>query len=212
MPLYASVRTWRPTAAGRASVSVVSCLSFSVTVRATRAPSKRAFAIVMSCVLNTICVVGRRTSSAMLSVPRSVFAAASGVSAMRVVERHDGLGQAPGRGVEVERRYVRAGRRGGTQDERGRKSEPRESIQHPAAFRTNTELPYRYAGTSTCMNDDRTNQDPEDVALEDADPPTDGGKGDEYDEGVVAADDTGMLGGEQLITQMEIERGLRGGD
>ena len=62
------------------------------------------------------------------------------------------------------------------------------------------------------MNDDRTNQDPEDVALEDADAPTDGGKGDEYDEAVVAADDTGMLGGEQLITQMEIERGLRGGD
>ena len=62
------------------------------------------------------------------------------------------------------------------------------------------------------MNDDRTNQDPEDVALEDADAPTDGGKGDEYDEGVIAADDTGMLCGEQLITQMEIERGLRGGD
>ena len=62
------------------------------------------------------------------------------------------------------------------------------------------------------MNDDRTNQAPEDVALEDTDAPTDGGKGDQYDEGVVAADDTGMLGGEQLITQMEIERGLRGGD
>ena len=60
------------------------------------------------------------------------------------------------------------------------------------------------------MNDDRANQDPEDAVLEDADAPTDGGKGDEYDEAVVAADDTGMLGGEQLITQMEIERGLRG--
>ncbi len=60
------------------------------------------------------------------------------------------------------------------------------------------------------MNDDRANQDPEDAAPEDADAPTDGGKGDEYDEAVLAADDTGMLGGEQLITQMEIERGLRG--
>lgn len=63
------------------------------------------------------------------------------------------------------------------------------------------------------MNDDRANQDPDDAALEaalDSDEPTDGGKGDEFDEGVVAADDTGMLGGEQLITQMEIERGLRG--
>jgi len=60
------------------------------------------------------------------------------------------------------------------------------------------------------MNDDRENQNPEDAVLDDADAPTDGGKMDEYDEGVVAADDTGMLGGEQLITQMEIERGLRG--
>ena len=60
------------------------------------------------------------------------------------------------------------------------------------------------------MNDDRENQDPEDTTRDDADAPTDGGKGDEYDEAVIAADDTGMLGGEQLITQMEIERGLRG--
>ncbi|MDQ6941619.1 MAG: hypothetical protein M3169_03780 [Candidatus Eremiobacteraeota bacterium] len=59
------------------------------------------------------------------------------------------------------------------------------------------------------MNDDRETQDPDDAVL-DADAPTDGGKGDEYDEGVIAADDTGMLGGEQLITQIEIERGLRG--
>jgi hypothetical protein len=49
------------------------------------------------------------------------------------------------------------------------------------------------------MNDNRENQDPEDAALDDANAPTDGGKGDEFDEGVVAADDTGMLGGEQLI-------------
>jgi hypothetical protein len=61
------------------------------------------------------------------------------------------------------------------------------------------------------MNDDRETQDPDDAALDTAEP-TDGGKGDEYDEAVVAADDTGMLGGEQLITQMEIERGLRGGE
>jgi len=64
------------------------------------------------------------------------------------------------------------------------------------------------------MNDNPETQDLEDATLEDAaldaDAPTDGGKGDQYDEGVVAADDTGMLGGEQLITQMEIERGLRG--
>jgi hypothetical protein len=59
------------------------------------------------------------------------------------------------------------------------------------------------------MNDNRETQDPDDAAL-DADAPADGGKGDEYDEAVVAADDTGMLGGEKLITQMEIERGLRG--
>ena len=63
------------------------------------------------------------------------------------------------------------------------------------------------------MNDDPQAQAPDDAELDAAlasDEPTDGGKGDEYDEAVVAADDTGMLGGEQLITQMEIERGLRG--
>ena len=63
------------------------------------------------------------------------------------------------------------------------------------------------------MNDDRNTQAADDAEIEaalDSDAPTDGGKGDEYDEAVVAADDTGMLGGEQLITRMEIERGLRG--
>jgi hypothetical protein len=64
------------------------------------------------------------------------------------------------------------------------------------------------------MNDDPQTQAPDDeAAVEaalDSDEQTDGGKGDEYDDAVVAADDTGMLGGEQLITQMEIERGLRG--
>ncbi len=71
----------------------------------------------------------------------------------------------------------------------------------------NTELPYR--GYERLMNDDREIPDSDDAAL-DAEAPTDGGKGDQFDDGVLAADDTGMLGGEQLITQMEIERGLRG--
>jgi hypothetical protein len=66
------------------------------------------------------------------------------------------------------------------------------------------------------MNDNRETQAPDDAALDledgapDADAPTDGGVMDEYDEAVAAADDTGMVGSEQLITQMEIERGLRG--
>jgi hypothetical protein len=63
------------------------------------------------------------------------------------------------------------------------------------------------------MNDDRETQAPDDAAIEEAlnsDEQTDGGKGDEYDDAVAAADDTGMVSGEQLITQMEIERGLRG--
>ena len=59
------------------------------------------------------------------------------------------------------------------------------------------------------MNDEVNPQITDDAAV-DAEAPTDGGKGDQYDEAVVAADDTGMLGGEQLITQMEIERGLHG--
>jgi hypothetical protein len=61
--------------------------------------------------------------------------------------------------------------------------------------------------------DNRESQAPDDAALEealDSDEQTDGGKGDEYDEVVAAADDTGMVDGEQLITQVEIERGLRG--
>gem|GEM_PF-1700020 len=77
------------------------------------------------------------------------------------------------------------------------------------AFRTNAEWPYRRAGYEGCMNDDRETQNPEDATL-DADAPTDGGVLDEHDDAVIGADDTGMLGGEQLITQMEIERGLHG--
>ncbi len=61
-------------------------------------------------------------------------------------------------------------------------------------------------------NDPQAADDAAIDAAFDSNEPTDGGKGDEYDEAVVAADDTGMLGGEKLITQMEIERGLRGGD
>jgi len=44
----------------------------------------------------------------------------------------------------------------------------------------------------------------------DADSPTDGGKLDEYDDAVIAADDTGMLAGERMITRVEIEEGLGG--
>jgi hypothetical protein len=56
------------------------------------------------------------------------------------------------------------------------------------------------------MND-RPNAEP-DGPNDDA--PTDGGKLDEYDDAVIAADDTGMLSGERLITTVEIEEGLRG--
>ncbi len=59
------------------------------------------------------------------------------------------------------------------------------------------------------MNDDRANKDPEDAAPDD-DTPVDGGPLDEHDEAVIAADDTGMLRSERLITEMEIERGLHG--
>ena len=36
--------------------------------------------------------------------------------------------------------------------------------------------------------------------------------GDELDDAVIAADDTGMLQGERLITVAETEEGLEGGD
>ena len=61
----------------------MSCLSFSVVIFATRVPSKRASETVMSCVLNVMLRAGRRTSSATVSVPRNVLAAASGVSVIR---------------------------------------------------------------------------------------------------------------------------------
>ena len=53
------------------------------------------------------------------------------------------------------------------------------------------------------MNDDR--------AISDSDEePADGGVLDQYDDAVIAADDTGMLAGERLITVAEIEEGLEG--
>ena len=65
------------------------------------------------------------------------------------------------------------------------------------------------------MNDDRANsamdQTDEATAAEAAvDEPTDGGILDEFDDPVLAADDTGMLRGERLITEAEIEEGLEG--
>ncbi|MEA2689775.1 MAG: hypothetical protein QOJ39_3378 [Candidatus Eremiobacteraeota bacterium] len=57
------------------------------------------------------------------------------------------------------------------------------------------------------MNDDRSAADIDDDTDEE---PTDGGKLDEYDDAVIAADDTGMLAGERLITVTEIEEGLQG--
>jgi hypothetical protein len=53
------------------------------------------------------------------------------------------------------------------------------------------------------MNDDRT-------APESDDQPTDGGPMDRFDDAVIAADDTGMLAGERLITVVEVEEGLEG--
>jgi hypothetical protein len=57
------------------------------------------------------------------------------------------------------------------------------------------------------MNDDAA---PSDTDETDAAAPTDGGVLDEYDDAVIAADDTGMLSGERLITTVEIEEGLQG--
>ena len=55
------------------------------------------------------------------------------------------------------------------------------------------------------MNEDLpTTEDP--TAGDDA--PTDGGVLDEFDDAVIAADDTGMLSGERDITVAEIEEGL----
>ena len=53
------------------------------------------------------------------------------------------------------------------------------------------------------MNDERAISDSDDE-------PTDGGVLDEYDDAVMAADDTGMLSGERLTIVTEIEQGLEG--
>ena len=57
------------------------------------------------------------------------------------------------------------------------------------------------------MNDDRAASDIDETS---ADEPVDGGKLDDYDDAVIAADDTGMLAGERFITVTEIEEGLHG--
>jgi hypothetical protein len=60
------------------------------------------------------------------------------------------------------------------------------------------------------MDDDRATDALDEAGDETTDEPTDGGKLDEYDDAVMAADDTGMLAGERLITLAEIEDGASG--
>ena len=55
---------------------------------------------------------------------------------------------------------------------------------------------------------DDTDDTSDDVTEE----PTDGGKLDEFDDPVLAADDTGMLAGERSITTAEVTAGLAGAD
>ncbi|HYW53565.1 MAG TPA: hypothetical protein VE826_06325 [Dongiaceae bacterium] len=57
------------------------------------------------------------------------------------------------------------------------------------------------------MNDDRSTAD---LDQETTDEPTDGGVLDQYDDAVIAADDTGMLAGERMITIAEMEEGEAG--
>ncbi len=83
LPENASARVCRPAATGWASVSVVSCASLRVCTRATGTPSRRAERTVRLSVLKAIRAVGRRTSSTTVSVPPSVLAATSGVTAIR---------------------------------------------------------------------------------------------------------------------------------
>jgi hypothetical protein len=60
------------------------------------------------------------------------------------------------------------------------------------------------------MNDERSKPDPDATAADDDATREDAL--DKYDDGVLAADATGMLAGERLITQAEIEAGLEGGE
>jgi hypothetical protein len=59
------------------------------------------------------------------------------------------------------------------------------------------------------MDDDRATKLDE-TGEPTTDEPTDGGVLDQYDDAVIAADDTGMLAGERLITVAEIEEGTSG--
>ncbi len=59
------------------------------------------------------------------------------------------------------------------------------------------------------MNDDLVTTEPTDG---DDDTPADGGMLDQFDDAVMAADDTGMLSGERSITATEIDAGLVGPD
>jgi hypothetical protein len=58
---------------------------------------------------------------------------------------------------------------------------------------------------------DHPSDDTDDTSDETTEEPTDGGKLDEFDDPVLAADDTGMLAGERYITNAEIEEGTGGG-
>ena len=58
------------------------------------------------------------------------------------------------------------------------------------------------------MNDERSTPDPDPTAADDDTTRED--VLDKFDDAVIAADATGMLAGEKLITQVEIEHGLEG--
>jgi hypothetical protein len=57
---------------------------------------------------------------------------------------------------------------------------------------------------------DQTSDDTDDTTDETTEEPADGGKLDDLDDPVLAADDTGMLAGERYITNAEIEEGTSG--
>ena len=60
------------------------------------------------------------------------------------------------------------------------------------------------------MDDDRATGELDEPGDQTTNEPTDGGVLDKYDDAVMAADDTGMLAGERLITLAEIEDGTSG--
>jgi hypothetical protein len=61
------------------------------------------------------------------------------------------------------------------------------------------------------MDDDQATDGFDEKSDDTTEEPTDGGKLDEYDDAVLAADDTGMLAGERQITLAAIEEGTSGG-